>query len=201
MAKTSQHGCAWWLVIGWWWLPIAWLVKAVAKACKLIGSAIGFGPSNLYVNGKPVPEREMRRIQAEHDRRAKEYAREQEELVEKYSKMGVAVSIVSENAVASDALEIANELCKARVRKDAVPERVILDWRPLTKGGKVPKCVLKTTTVWDRSNGDSVIVHAGYLADIEPYTAEVHIWTDGSLDSYKIRVVEGRMQVVSEEGE
>ena len=201
MAKTSQHGCAWWLVIGWWWLPIAWLVKAVAKACKLIGSAIGFGPSNLYVNGKPVPEREMRRIQAEHDRRAKEYAREQEELVEKYSKMGVAVSIVSENAVASDALEIANELCKARVRKDAVPERVELDWRPLTKGGKVPKCVLRTTTVWDRSNGDSVIVHAGYLADIEPYTAEVHIWTDGSLDSYKVRVVDGRMQVVNEEGE
>lgn len=201
MAKTSQHGCAWWLVIGWWWLPIAWLVKAVAKACKLIGSAIGFGPSNLYVNGKPVPEREMRRIQAEHDRRAKEYAREQEELVETYSKMGVAVSLVSEHAVASDALEIANGLCKARVRKDAVPERVELDWRPLTKGGKVPKCVLKTTTVWDRSNGDSVIVHAGYLADIEPYTAEVHIWTDGSLDSYKIRVVEGRMQVVSEEGE
>lgn len=201
MAKTSQHGCAWWLVIGWWWLPIAWLVKAVAKACKLIVSAIGFGPSNLYVNGKPVPEREMRRIQAEHDRRAKEYAREQEELVEKYSKMGVAVSLVSERAIASDALEIANELCKARVRKDAVPERVILDWRPLTKGGKVPKCVLKTTTVWDRSNGDSVIVHTGYLADIEPYTAEVHIWTDGSLDSYKVRVVDGRMQVVNEEGE
>ncbi len=201
MAKTSQHGCAWWLVIGWWWLPIAWFVKAVAKACKLIVSAIGFGPSDLYVNGKPVSEREVRRIRAEHDKRAKEYAREQEELVEKYSKMGVAVSLVSERAIASDALEIANELCKARVRNDAVPERVEIDWRPLTKGGKVPKCVLKTTTVWDRKNGDSVIVHTGYLADIEPYTAEVHIWTDGSLDSYKIRVVEGRMQVVSEEGE
>lgn len=201
MAKTSQHGCAWWLVIGWWWQPIVWFIKAVAKACKLIVSAIGVGPSNLYVDGKPIPEREMRRIQAEHDRRAKEYAREQEELVEKYSKMGVAVSLVSERSIASDALEIANELCKARVRKDAIPERVELDWRPLTKGGKVPKCVLKTTTVWDRKNGDSVIVHAGYLADIEPYTAEVHIWTDGSLDSYKIRVVEGRMQVVNEEGE
>lgn len=177
------------------------LISGTMKACRLIGSAIGVGPSTLYVNGKPVPEREVRRIQAEHDRRAKEYAREQEELVEKYSKMGVAVSLVSERSIASDALEIANELCKARVRKDAVPERVELDWRPLTKSGKVPKCVLKTTTVWDRKNGDSVIVHAGYLADIEPYTAEVHIWTDGSLDSYKIRVVEGRMQVVSEEGE
>ena len=149
MAKTSQHGCAWWLVIGWWWRPIVWLIRR-------------FGA---------------------------------------YSKMGVAVSLVSERAIASDALEIANELCKARVRKDAVPERVELDWRPLTQGGKVPKCVLKTTTVWDRSNGDSVIVHTGYLADIEPYTAEVHIWTDGSLDSYKVRVVDGRMQVVNEEGE
>ena len=200
MAKTSQHGCAWWLVIGWWWRPIVWLIKRFEKN---LDAYIEDDDEITFHNadGSVMTLKQTREILEEHERQRVKYEAEQEELKNTYSKMGVAVSLVSEHAVASDALEIANELCKARVRKDAVPERVILDWRPLTKGGKVPKCVLKTTTVWDRSNGDSVIVHAGYLADIEPYTAEVHIWTDGSLDSYKIRVVEGRMQVVSEEGE
>ena len=200
MAKTSQHGCAWWLVIGWWWRPIVCLIRRFEKK---LDAYIEDDDEITFHNadGSVITLKQTREILEEHERQRVKYEAEQEELKNTYSKMGVAVSLVSERAIASDALEIANELCKARVRKDAVPERVILDWRPLTKGGKVPKCVLKTTTVWDRSNGDSVIVHAGYLADIEPYTAEVHIWTDGSLDSYKVRVVEGRMQVVSEEGE
>lgn len=200
MAKTSQHGCMWWLVIGWWWRPIVWLIKRFEKK---LDAYIEDDDEITFHNadGSVMTLKQTREILEEHERQRVKYEAEQEELKKTYSKMGVAVSLVSERAIASDALEIANELCKARVRRDAVPERVILDWRPLTKGGKVPKCVLKTTTVWDRSNGDSVTVHAGYLADIEPYTAEVHIWTDGSLDSYKIRVVEGRMQVVSEEGE
>lgn len=200
MAKTSQHGCAWWLIIGWWWQPIVWLIKRFEKK---LDAYIEDDDEITFHNadGSVMTLKQTREILEEHERQRVKYEAEQEELKNTYSKMGVAVSLVSERAIASDALEIANELCKARVRKDAVPERVILDWRPLTKGGKVPKCVLKTTTVWDRSNGDSVIVHAGYLADIEPYTAEVHIWTDGSLDSYKIRVVEGKMQVVNEEGE
>ena len=200
MAKTSQHGCAWWLVIGWWWLPIVWLIKRF-EANFYTYKKDGITVTCYNSDGSVMTARQARKLEAEQERRRAKYEAEQEELKNTYSKMGVAVSLVSEHAIASDALEIANELCKARVRNDAVPERVELDWRPLTKGGKVPKCVLKTTTVWDRKNGDSVIVHAGYLADIEPYTAEVHIWTDGSLDSYKIRVVEGRMQVVNEEGE
>lgn len=200
MAKTSQHGCMWWLVIGWWWRPIVWLIRRFEKK---LDTYIEDDDEITFHNadGSVMTLKQTREILEEHERQRVKYEAEQEELKNTYSKMGVAVSLVSERAIASDALEIANELCKARVRRDAVPERVILDWRPLTKGGKVPKCVLKTTTVWDRKNGDSVIVHAGYLADIEPYTAEVHIWTDGSLDSYKVRVVEGRMQVVNEEGE
>lgn len=200
MAKTSQHGCMWWLVIGWWWRPIVWPIRRFEKK---LDAYIEDDDEITFHNadGSVMTLKQTREILEEHERQRVKYEAEQEELKNTYSKMGVAVSLVSERAIASDALEIANELCKARVRRDAVPERVILDWRPLTKGGKVPKCVLKTTTVWDRSNGDSVTVHAGYLADIEPYTAEVHIWTDGSLDSYKVRVVEGRMQVVNEEGE
>lgn len=59
MAKTSQHGCAWWLVIGWWWQPIVWFIKAVAKACEYLlkraenKSSAEAEPVVLY-KGKPI---------------------------------------------------------------------------------------------------------------------------------------------------
>lgn len=158
----------------------------------------GFTLTYYNADGSVMTAAQLRKIEQEHERQQAEYEAAQRKLKETYSKMGVAVSLVSDEAIISDAHDIANSYCKARVRSNAKPSRIVLDWRPLTKSGKVPKCVLKTSVVWDRANGDSVIVHVGYLADIEPYTADVHIWTSGQLDSYKIRVKDGVMRVVDE---
>ena len=141
---------------------------------------------------------QLRKIEQEHDRQQAEYEAEQSKLKATYSKMGVDVSLAMDEVIVPDALDIANTHCKARVRSNSKPSRIVYDWRPLTKAGKIPKCVLKTSVVWDRSNGDSVIVHAGYLAEMEPYTADVHIWTSGQLDSYKIRMKDGVLHVVDQ---
>ena len=139
---------------------------------------------------------QLREIEKRREQQQREYETIQTGLKSAYSKMGVAVSLVSDEAIASDAREIANGLCKARVRIDSIPSRIVVNWRPLAKSGKVPKCVLKTSAVWDKANGDSVIVHVSYLSDIEPYSADVHIWKDGQQHSYKIRVKDGTLRIV-----
>lgn len=88
------------------------------------------------------------------------------------------------------------ELMEARAA--AEPREPLIDWRPLTKAGKLPKCVVRATAVWDRQNGDCVIAHLGYTADARPYTADVHIWTAGERYSYKIRTVGGEIVVTGE---
>lgn len=209
MAKkkaASGYGCLWWLFIGWWWEIGKMLVKIVASIVKsLFGNerkptieTSEYSMTYYDVNGNAMTKRQVEEMNEERERQRLEYEQNQHKLMAQYSEMGVAVSLATEETATEDALHIANELCKARVSPDAKPSKFVFDWRPLTKGGKVPKCVLKVSVVWDRRNGDSVIVHVGYLSDMEPYTADVHIWTDGDLDSYKIRVVDGKLAVVGE---
>lgn len=209
MAKkkaSAGYGCLWWLFIGWWWE----IGKVIAKLiANLVRSLCGNGQkatietseySMTYydVNGNAMTKRQVEEMNEERERQRLEYEQNQHKLMTQYSEMGVAVSLATEETATEDALHIANDLCKARVRPDARPSEFVFAWQPLTKGGKVPKCVLKVSVVWDRRNGDSVIIHIGYLSDMEPYTADVNIWTDGDLTSYKIRVVDGRLAVVGE---
>ena len=210
MAKkkaASGYGCLWWLFIGWWWEILKILVKIVTDlVLALMGKdekkatidTPEYSMTCYDANGNVMTRSQFDKMKAEHERQRLEYQQEQHRLMTQYSKMGVAVSLATEETATEDALHIANAICKARVRSDARPSKFVFDWRPLTKGGKVPKCVLKVSVVWDRKNGDSVIVHIGYLSDMEPYTADVHIWTDGDLNSYKVRVVNGKFAVVGE---
>lgn len=206
MSKKASggYGCLWWLFIGWWWEIGKVLVKFVAN---FMHALYGDEPKATIdtpkytmtcydAKGNVMTKKQVEEMKAKHEKQRLEYEREQHELMSRYSKMGVAVSLATEETATEDALYIANKLCKARIRTDAKPSQFVFDWRPLTKGGKVPKCVLKSSVVWDRKNGDSVIVHIGYLADMEPYTSDVHIWEDGDLNSYKIRVKDGKLAIV-----
>lgn len=209
MAKkkaSAGYGCLWWLFIGWWWE----IGKVIAKLiANLVRSLCGNGQKATFetseysmtyydANGNAMTKRQVEEMNEERERQRLEYEQNQHKLMTQYSEMGIAVSLATEETATEDALHIANDLCKARVRPDARPSEFVFAWQPLTKGGKVPKCVLKVSVVWDRRNGDSVIVHIGYLSDMEPYTADVNIWTDGDLVSYKIRVADGRLAVVGE---
>ena len=124
--------------------------------------------------------------------------REQVETRRALADAGANVEAIDAARVLADARDIADGLCRARIGEAAKPREPIIDWRPLTKSGKLPKCVARASADWVRPNGDSVIVHMGYTADARPYTADVHIWTAGERYSYKIRTVGGELAVTGE---
>lgn len=156
------------------------------------------GGSGIYENGREVSNAEMERRRRAHDEQEAAYMREQVETRGALADAGANVEAIDAARVLADARDIADGLCRARIGEAAEPREPLIDWRPLTKAGKAPKCVARASAVWDRQNGDSVIVHMGYTADARPYTADVHIWTDGERYSYKIRTVGGDLAVAGE---
>lgn len=156
------------------------------------------GGSGIYENGREVSNAEMERRRRAHDEQKAAYMREQVETRGALADAGANVEAIDAARVLADARDIADGLCRARIGDAAKPCEPLIDWRPLTKSGKLPKCVARASAVWDRPNGDSVIVHMGYTADARPYTADVHIWTAGERYSYKIRTVGGDLAVTGE---
>lgn len=156
------------------------------------------GGSGIYENGREVSNAEMERRRRAHDEQKAAYMREQAETRGALADAGANVEAIDAARVLADARDIADGLCRARIGEAAEPREPLIDWRPLTKAGKAPKCVARASAVWDRPNGDSVIVHMGYTADARPYTADVHIWTAGERYSYKIRTVGGELAVAGE---
>lgn len=156
------------------------------------------GGSGIYENGREVSNAEMERRRRAHDEQKAAYMREQVETRGALADAGANVEAIDAARVLADARDIADGLCRARIGEAAEPREPLIDWRPLTKAGKAPKCVARASAVWDRPNGDSVIVHMGYTADARPYTADVHIWTAGERYSYKIRTVGGGLAVAGE---
>lgn len=156
------------------------------------------GGSGIYENGREVSNAEMERRRRAHDEQKAAYMREQVETRGALADAGANVEAIDAARVLADARDIADGLCRARIGEAAEPREPLIDWRPLTKAGKAPKCVARASAVWDRPNGDSVIVHMGYTADARPYTADVHIWTAGERYSYKIRTVGGGLTVAGE---
>lgn len=156
------------------------------------------GGSGIYENGREVSNAEMERRRRAHDEQEAAYMREQVETRGALADAGANVEAIDAARVLADARDIADGLCRARIGEAAEPREPIIDWRPLTKSGKAPKCVARASADWVRLNGDSVIVHMGYTADARPYTADVHIWTAGERYSYKIRTVGGELAVTGE---
>lgn len=156
------------------------------------------GGSGIYEHGREVSNAEMARRRRAHDEQEAAYMREQVETRGALADAGANVEAIDAARVLADARDIADGLCRARIGEAAEPREPIIDWRPLTKSGKAPKCVARASADWVRPNGDSVIVHMGYTADARPYTADVHIWTAGERYSYKIRTVGGDLAVAGE---
>lgn len=156
------------------------------------------GGSGIYEHGREVSNAEMARRRRAHDEQEAAYMREQVETRRALAAAGANVEAIDAARVLADARDIADGLCRARIGEAAEPRDPLIDWRPLTKSGKAPKCVARASADWVRPNGDSVIVHMGYTADARPYTADVHIWTAGERYSYKIRTVGGELAVTGE---
>lgn len=152
----------------------------------------------VYRDGRAMSEKELMEARAAAKARRDREARRQDLLRQLLEVEGANVEAIDAARVLADARDIADGLCRARIGEAAEPCEPLIDWRPLTKSGKLPKCVARATAVWDRPNGDSVIAHLGYTADARPYTADVHIWTDGERYSYKVRTVGGDLAVTGE---
>lgn len=152
----------------------------------------------VYRDGRAMSEKELMEARAAAKARRDREARRQDLLRQLLEVDGANVEAIDAARVLADARDIADGLCRARIGEAAEPREPLIDWRPLTKAGKLPKCVARATAVWDRQNGDCVIAHLGYTADARPYTADVHIWTDGERYSYKVRTVGGDLAVTGE---
>lgn len=43
----ANHGCMWWIIIGWWWIPVKWIFLTVPA---LIFKIFGVGGKKKIVN-------------------------------------------------------------------------------------------------------------------------------------------------------
>lgn len=110
--------------------------------------------------------------------------------------LGANVGALTDERLTVDALDVANAMCGAKVRRDKKPSRVERKWSKLTKAGRVPKCIMRSTVIFDYKNGDSVIAHLRYTADAVPYAGEFHVWRGDDCNDYKMATVDGEFRLV-----
>lgn len=168
--------------------------KKKRKAAK-----IKVGPCEITYydrDGRPMSEAEV-----ERERRRTELARiereaEQEARRSAMAALGANVGALTDERLTVDALDVANAMCGAKVRRDKKPSRVERKWSKLTKAGRAPKCIMRSTVIFDYKNGDSVIAHLSYAADAVPYAGEFHVWRGDDCRDYKMATVDGEFRLV-----
>lgn len=170
------------------------LFKAAASALYKFHDAMDTG---VYVNGRMLSRYELGKMRAEEERIKREATIENEHRRRALANGGIDVGLLTDDLLTSNAIAIANGMCHARIRKDAPASRVDFRWGNLTKTGKLPKCVLTAHVIFDYKNGDSVVIRMSYGRNCEPYSADVNIWHSDEQWSYKVRMVDGKLAVVS----
>lgn len=147
-------------------------------------------------NGYALSKRQLDKLDRQAREARLESERQQAACRDALKERGVPVDLLTKKATAEDAFDIANRYCKARIPETLKPERSLIIWSDLTKTGKLPKCVAESTVVWDFESGHNVVAHVKYLADIEPYSSDIYIYTDGGRFDYKLRIVDGELKLV-----
>lgn len=114
---------------------------------------------------------------------------------------GVRTGLITVAKGRADLFDMAKELCGIDLSALGPCESESVNWKPLTKTGKVPKCVATYTTHWHFwtrvSSAGVVTCEVSYLADGTPYTAWINDLR-GSGTFYKIKTVDGKLALVAE---
>lgn len=110
------------------------------------------------------------------------------------AELGAEVDELDRESLIEDALSIARNVCGIPIGDDYEVERVKIDFKPLTKTGKVPKCIGKSTVLFILPRKVEVIVHAEYLSDAVPYKGQVHYWRGNKVIDYVAKIVNGELR-------
>lgn len=187
----QKRGWLYWLLF-WWWE----LLKAV---CRLIASIVD--TKQAYVDARDkeetcavkvsvLPEQEEY-LDSLRKRGEEEERRQQAMRKRTLKEAGAKVDLLTDEWIVGDARDIVGGPCEIEVRADKEPNRINIEWQPLTKSGKLPKKIANACVIWDYQQGDSVICHIGYTAECEPYTSDVYLWIDGECEEFKLRMKDG----------
>jgi hypothetical protein len=149
------------------------------------------------------PEAEARRREAEDEERRilAELEEQQTRRKAALEDRGVRTDLVTIDKGRADLFDMAEVLCGIDLSAIGPCEREVVDWKPLTKTGKVPKCVATFNTHWSfwnkYSSAGVVSCEVSYLADGTPYAAWISDLR-GSGTFYKIKTVNGKLALVAE---
>lgn len=150
-----------------------------------------------YVNGKRMTDSQWRNIY-----RQQAELREQTERLYKFRRkdlieIGTSIELITDAKIAEDAAKIANELCGARISPEEKPGKIELAPQALTKSGKCPKCIAIASCSWRWEKTNRVVCDIGYLANAQPYKADVLRLVKNSPVHYTIRTVDRKLKVTN----
>ena len=168
--------------------------KKKRKAAK-----IKVGPCEITYydrDGRPMSEAEVERERRRTEVERIEAEAEQEARRSAMAALGANVGALTDERLTVDALDVANAMCGAKVRRDKKPSRVERKWSKLTKSGKAPKYIMRSFVIFDYRNGDSVIAHLRYTADATPYAGEFHVWRGDDCRDYRMATIDGEFRLV-----
>lgn len=149
----------------------------------------------------PEAEERRRKFEDEERRHLAELEEQQARRKAALEDRGVSVDSITVDKGRADLFDMAKVLCGMNLSSLGPCEREVIDWKPLTGTGKVPKCVATYNTYWDfwneYSRGGVVTCEVSYLADGTPYTAWINDLR-GSGTFYKIKTVDGKLALIAE---
>lgn len=149
------------------------------------------------------PEAEERRRELEEEERRNLAKLEEQQARRKAAleEHGVSTDLITVDKGRADLFDMAMVLCGIDLSSLGPCEREVIDWKPLTRTGKVPKCVATYNTYWQfwnkYSSAGIVTCEVSYLADGTPYAAWINDLKD-SRNFYKIKTVEGKLALIAE---
>ena len=153
------------------------------------------------VSDSPEAEAASREAEEEERRILAELEEQQTRRKTALEDRGVRTDLVTIDKGRADLFDMAEVLCGIDLSALGSCEREVVDWKPLTKTGKVPKCVATFNTHWSFWNKYScagvVTCEVSYLADGTPYAAWINDLR-GSGTFYKIKTVNGKLALVAE---
>lgn len=149
----------------------------------------------------PARERIRREFEEEERRRLAELEEQQARRMDALEEHGVSTDLITVDKGRADLFDMAMVLCDIDLSALGPCERESIEWKPLTRTGKVPKCVAVYHTHWhfwsEYSSAGCVACEVGYLADGTPYTAWINDLR-GSGTFYKIKTVNGKLALIAE---
>ena len=129
-----------------------------------------------------------------------ELAEQQERRKAALAAIGVDTDCITLDKCRGETFDIAKRLCGLDFEALGAFERDSINWQPLTRTGKVPKCVAIYCIFWDTYKGRDrvgcVTCDVSYLADGTPYAAWINDMRNTNT-YYKMKMVDGELALIA----